>query len=213
VPATLLITLNPVDDPPTTSALSLATVVDVPVRGTLPGVDPEAGALTWEIVTPPASGTLVLTDAASGAITYTPALGQTTPVGFTYRVSDGTTWSATANGTVQLSTPLAEVRPLVISSPPREGVIGATCTYLITVDTRALPPGFDLRFQVVGLPSGATVSVTRTTATSATLTWDQTGAAEVHRQIGLLVSDAITGTACFQPVQVLWLAIAPGGAG
>lgn len=212
-PATTLITLTPVDDPPTTSALTLGTVVDVPVRATLPGADPEEGALTWEIVTLPVSGTLVLDDASTGAVTYTPASGQTMQATFTFRVGDGTTWSAPSTATIKLSTPLAEVRPLIVSSPVREGVIGQTYSYQVTIDTSALPPGYDLRFQVVGQPAGATVDITRDTATTATLTWDQTGAPDVHRQLGLLVSDAITGTASYQAVQVLWLATAPGGAG
>lgn len=213
IPASTTITLTPVDDPPTTSAATLVTVVDVPVRATLPGDDPEDGALTWEIVTAPASGVLVIDDAASGAVTYTPALGQTTDATFTFRVGDGTTWSVPASGTLRVTGRLAGVRPQIVSSPPREGVIGATCTYLITVDTTALPPGSDLRYQVVGSPAGATLSVTRTTATTATLTWDQTGAPDVHREVGVLVSDTITGTAGYQAVQILWLAVAPGGAG
>lgn len=215
VAATTTITLTPVDDLPTTSAITLVTVVEVPVRATLPGVDPENGALTWEIVTAPASGTLTLTNAATGAVTYTPALGQVADASFTFRVRDGrlTTWSAPALATVRLTALLDSVRPLIISSPLREGVIGATYTYLITVDTTALPPGSDLRYQVVGAPVGATVTVTRTTATTATLTWDQTGAAGLHRQVGVVVSDTITGTAGYQAVQIHWLAVAPGGAG
>jgi hypothetical protein len=213
VAATTSITLTPVDDPPTTTAATLLTVVDVPVRGTLPGTDPEGGALTWELVSAPASGVLVLDDAATGAVSYTPATGQVADATFTFRVSDGTTWSAPATGTVRLTARLAATRPAIVSSPPREGVIAATYTYLITVDVGALPPGADLRYQVIGVPAGATVGVVRTSATSATLTWDQSGAADMHRQVGLLVGDTATGTAVYQAVQVLWLAVAPGGAG
>lgn len=213
VPATTTITLTPVDDPPTTTATTLLSVVDVPVRATLPGEDPEGGALIWEIVSMPANGSLTLDDASNGTVTYTPASGQTADAAFTFRVSDGTTWSATTTATIRLTAALAAVRPLIVSSPPREAVIGAPYTYVITVDVSALPPGADLRYQVVGVPTGATVSVTRTTATSATLTWDQSGAANIHRQVGVLVSDATTGTASFQTVQILWLAVAPGGAG
>ena len=211
--ATTTLTLTPVDDPPTTSAITLVTVADISTPATLPGTDPEAGTLTWEIVTAPAFGTLTLTNANTGAVTYVSATGQTTDTSFTFRVRDGLTWSAPATATVKLSTPLANARPLVVSSPPREGVIGATFTYLMTIDVSALPPGADLRFQILNPPTGATVNVTRTTATTATLTWDQTGSADIHRQIGVLVSDATTGTASYQPIQVLWLAVAPAGPG
>ncbi len=215
VAASSLITLSPVDDPPTTSAVTLATVVDVPVTGTLPGNDPEGGTLTWELVTPPTTGTLTLDDVNTGAVTYTPVSGQSTDVTFTFRVSDGVTWSSPATGTVRMTARLAAVRPLIISSPPREAVIGATYTYQITAALNALPPGADLRYFVVGTPAGATVTVTATriTATTATLTWDQTGAPDTHRQIGVLVSDVVTGTATYQAIHVLWLAVAPGGAG
>ena len=156
---------------------------------------------------------LTLDDVNSGAVTYTPVSGQSTDVTFTFRVSDGVTWSSPATGTVRMTARLAAVRPLIISSPPREAVIGATYTYQITAALNALPPGADLRYLVVGAPAGATVTVTRITATTATLTWDQTGAPDMHRQIGVLVSDVPTWTATYQAIHVLWLAVAPGGAG
>ena len=211
--ASALITLTPVDDPPTTSAVTLATVVDVPVTGTLPGTDPEGGVLTWELVTYPITGTLTLDNVNTGAVTYTPASGQSTDDTFTFRVSDGVTWSSPAIGTVRITARLAAVRPLIISCPPREAVIGATYTYVMTAALNALPPGADLRYLVVGAPAGATVTITRITATTATLTWDQTGAPDTHRQVGVLVSDATTGTAIYQAIHVFWLAVTPGGAG
>jgi hypothetical protein len=211
--ASMTVTLTPVDDPPTTSDITLATVVDIPVQVTLPGHDPEAGLLTWEILTLPTAGTLTLLDANSGSVRYSPALGQTIDTSFTYRVGDGITWSAPATGSVRLTTTFSSVRPLIVSAPAREAVIGATYTYVLTVNVSALPPGADLIYQIVNPPAGATVAISRTTATTATLTWDQTGAADVHRQVGVLVSDTITATASYQPVQLVWLAVAPGGPG
>ncbi len=211
--ASSLITLTPVNDPPTTSAVTLATVVDVPVTGTLPGTDPEAGTLTWELLTLPVTGTLTLDQVNTGAVTYAPVSGQSTDVTFTFRVSDGVTWSLPATGTVRLTARLAAVRPLITSCPPREAVIGATYTYQMTAALSALPPGADLRYLVVSAPAGATVIVTRTTATTATLSWDQTGAPDTHRQVGVLVSDVTTGTAIYQAIHVFWLAVTPGGAG
>jgi hypothetical protein len=179
----------------------------------LPGNDPEAGTLTWELLTLPVTGTLTLDQVNTGAVTYAPVSGQSTDVTFTFRVSDGVTWSLPATGTVRLTARLAAVRPLITSCPPREAVIGATYTYQMTAALNALPPGADLRYLVVGAPAGATVTVTRITATTATLSWDQTGAPDTHRQVGVLVSDVTTGTAIYQAIHVFWLAVTPGGAG
>jgi Cadherin-like/Bacterial Ig domain len=212
-PASVQVSVTPIDDPPTTNDVALATVLDIPLPGTLPGSDPEQGALTWEITTPAAFGTVTLTNPATGAFLFTPASGQSATDSFTYRVSDGTTWTSIATATVRVSLPVAIERPIIVSSPPREGVYGVTLSYLVTVDTGALPPGFDLRFQIVSAPSGATCTVTRTTATSATLTWVQTGTTAEHYQIGLVVSDATTGTAAYQPIHVHWVTVASGGAG
>jgi Cadherin-like/Bacterial Ig domain len=212
-PATAQIQVIPINDPPTTSNLSLATVVDIAITGTLPGSDPELDALTWEITTAPTFGTVLLTNSSTGAFTFTPALGQSATATFSYRVSDGTAWSSVATATVRVSLPVATERPIIVSSPPREGIYAGTLTYLITVDTSALPPGYDLRYQLVSLPSGANCAVTRTTATTATLTWTQSGTTAEHKQVGVIVSDAVTGTASYQAIQVHWSSTAPGGAG
>jgi hypothetical protein len=213
VAVTTTVSLVPVDDPPQASASMLITVAELSVDGILIGSDPENGALTWEIVTPPTSGTLTLLNAATGAVRYLPAAGVAGDLTFTARVSDGTTWSSPATITVRITDRLAGVRPLIVSAPPREGVFGAPLTYQVTTQLGALPSGTDLAFQLIGIPSGSTATVTKTSAISATITWTATGTSEQHQQIGLLVSDPVTGISSYQAIQVLWQITAPAGPG
>ncbi len=209
---TTTVSLVPVDEAPQVSASMLVSVTDVPAEGLLIGNDPEGGALTWEIVTPPASGTATLVDVVTGAVRYVPVAGATGDITFTVRASDGTVWSTPATVTVRITDRLAAVRPQVISSPPREGFLGTALTYQVTVDLGGLPDGADLAFQLVGVPAGSTATVLKTGATSATVTWTASGTPQQHQQLGLLVSDPVTGISSYQPIQVLWQAPV-GGAG
>lgn len=209
---TTTVSLVPVDEAPQVSASMLVTVTDVPAEGLLTGSDPEGGALTWEIVTAPASGTAMVVDVVTGAVRYVSAPGATGDITFTVRASDGTTWSAPATVTVRITDRLAAVRPQVISSPPREGFLGTALTYQVTVDLGGLPGGTDLAFQLVGVPNGSTATVLKTGATSATVTWTASGTPQQHQQLGLLVSDPVTGISSYQPIQILWQAPV-GGAG
>jgi len=212
VAVTTTVALTPVDDPPVASATQLVTVTDVPAEGFLVGSDPEGGALTWELVTPPATGTLTVVNATTGAVRYVPAAGATGDVTFTARASDGTTWSAPATVTVHITDRLAAVRPLIISSPPREGYLGTAVVYQLTAELGALPLGTVLQFQVVGIPAGSTATVSATSATSATVIWTATGTPQQHQQLGVIVSDPVTGVSSYQPLQLLWQAPI-GGAG
>lgn len=76
--------------------------------------DPEAGVLTVNIVTPPATGTLVNNN--DGTVTYTPITGTGSPITFTYTITDnGVTplTSAPATVTLTLVTP--------VNNPPVAG--------------------------------------------------------------------------------------------
>ena len=213
IAVTTTVTLVPVNDPPQATDSMLVTDTDVPAEGILIGSDPENAALTWQIVSAPATGTLTLLNAASGAVRYDPVAGATGDITFTARVSDGTTWSSPATIIIRITGRLAAVRPLIISAPPREGVLGAPLTYQVTTQLGALPSGTDLTFQLIGVPTGSTATVIKTGPTSATVTWTANGTPQQHQQIGLIVSDPVTGISSYQPVQVLWQTTAPSGSG
>ncbi len=197
--------------PPVATSTTLLTVEGVAVAGMLGASDVENDTLTWEIVMSPSSGTLVLT-ASTGAVVYTPVLGVSGEVTFTFRVFDGRLWSSPATATVRLTARLAETRPQVVSSPPRLGWLGDPLLYQVVVDVSTLPPGADLGFTVVAAPAGSTVILTKTGATTATLSWTATGTPDAHQQLEILVSDPLSGTSDHQTIQVLWRT-PPGGAG
>lgn len=203
---TTTVALVPVDDAPQVVDSLLVTVADIPAEGLLVGSDPEGATLTWEIVSAPASGSATVTDSATGAVRYVPASGATGDVTFTVRASDGATWSAPATVTVRITDRFAAVRPQITSSPPREGFLGTPLAYQVTVDLGGLAAGSDLTFQAIGVPTGSTVTVVKTGATTATVTWTASGTPQSHQQLGLLVSDPATGTSSYQAIQVLWQA-------
>lgn len=62
------------------------------------------GPFTWSIVSPPGAGTAAFPSSSTGTVSYTPPADHTTPVTFTYRVTDGGgRQSAPATVTVRFS--------------------------------------------------------------------------------------------------------------
>ncbi len=82
----------------------------VPAPGVLKNdVDADGDALTAQVVTGVAQGTLILS--ANGAFTYTAAAGFAGADSFTYRVSDGVAWSLPAAVVLTVSLPPLPTRP------------------------------------------------------------------------------------------------------
>jgi hypothetical protein len=106
-PATVTITVAPVNDAPTASAQSVAAVEDTDKAITLTGDDGDPDVtqtLTFAIAAGPAHGTLIGFDAATGAVTYRPAANYNGPDSFTFTVTDNGTPSLTsAPATVSIS--------------------------------------------------------------------------------------------------------------
>jgi hypothetical protein len=99
-PATITITVNPVDDPPTADPISLVTSAGDFVGVTLTGSDPDGDPLTFAIVQPPSSGTLT---GSAPTLTYTPNAGFVGLDTFTYTANDGTSDSAPATVTINVT--------------------------------------------------------------------------------------------------------------
>ncbi|MBI2215870.1 MAG: tandem-95 repeat protein [Candidatus Rokubacteria bacterium] len=95
-PATVAITVNPVNDVPTATSFSASTVETMPVTLTLLGTDPEGDPVTFAIVagSGPSNGTLG--PVVGTTVTYTPDPGFTGLDGFRFTVSDGSLTSAEA---------------------------------------------------------------------------------------------------------------------
>lgn len=99
--ATVTLEVRPVNDPPRAGADRYATPEDTPLTVTpasgLLGndFDPEGQSLTAALVTPPAHGTVEI--AADGSFVYRPGPDYFGSDRFTYRVSDGQTFSPAAS--------------------------------------------------------------------------------------------------------------------
>ncbi|EMR01517.1 Ig-like domain-containing protein [Cesiribacter andamanensis] len=99
-PATITITIVPVNDAPLAVAQSLATAEDTPLAITLAGTDTEGDALSYTIGTPPAHGSL---SGTAPDLVYTPAADYAGADAFTFRVSDGALDSPTATVTITIN--------------------------------------------------------------------------------------------------------------
>ena len=87
-PATVALTVTPVNDPPAVADLDLTVARGQTVSGTLVGSDADHDALVFAIASPPTQGTARITDPALGTFTYTaPADGDADT--FTVFASDG----------------------------------------------------------------------------------------------------------------------------
>ncbi len=88
--------------PPTASDVAITLSEDTPAQGTFVGSDPEGDTLSAAIVTAPPKGSVVVSGSNPLAFTYTPRLNQNGADSFTYRVTDGRSYSlpATVNITI-----------------------------------------------------------------------------------------------------------------
>jgi VCBS repeat-containing protein len=84
--ATILITVESVNDAPTATGQSVSTAEDTPVQITLVAADVDGDALTYVVVTQPQHGAL---SGTGGTLTYTPAANYFGPDSFTFKVNDG----------------------------------------------------------------------------------------------------------------------------
>jgi len=103
-PATVSISVTPVNDAPLANPQSVTTQQETPVAITLTGSDVEGGALIFQIVDGPAHGTL---GGAAPNLTYTPAAGYAGDDSFSFKANDGELDSnvATVSITVEASGP------------------------------------------------------------------------------------------------------------
>jgi VCBS repeat-containing protein len=121
-PATVTITVIPVNDPPAATDDASTTAEDTPLTVAAPGVlandsDPDNNPLSAVLVSGPSHGTLTLNP--DGSFTYTPATNHTGSDSFTYQASDG-------NLASELATVILTVT--AVNDPPTVTVAaGGTC--------------------------------------------------------------------------------------
>jgi hypothetical protein len=106
-------TISAVDDLPVAADKTVTTAYQKAVSVTMTGSDAETCNLTFQIVTPPAHGTLGTPSSIacvsapptsdSSKVTYTPASGFSGADSFSYRVSDGVQWSTPATVSITVA--------------------------------------------------------------------------------------------------------------
>jgi gliding motility-associated-like protein len=148
---TFKINILPVNDLPVAQNATFSGSYTAPLNGTLTATDPDNTALTYSVVSAPASGNVILNP--NGSFTYTPA-GTATPgnvITFTFRVFDGTGYSNTATVTITL-----------IDLPPT----GMPATYRTLEDLAVNgtlqgtdPEGSAVTFQISKVPSKGSVTL------------------------------------------------------
>lgn len=143
------VTVNVLNQPPSTSDVSLSTIQNMMATGQVIATDPNGNPLTYTLQSPPVNGTAAVN--ADGSFTYTPNTGYTGPDSFTVLVSDG--FGGTAIATVTIN---------VVNQPP----IAQTQNFT-TVQNTALsgqiiatdPDGDALAYQLSSLPANGTAVV------------------------------------------------------
>ncbi len=100
VPAVVSLTVTAVNDVPVATAVNAVTEVGIPIALTLTGSDAEGDALTWDIASVPARGTL---SGSGAAWTYTPNPAWAGTDEFTFTVSDGSGTSLVTTATITVA--------------------------------------------------------------------------------------------------------------
>ncbi len=123
-PATVSITVNNVNNPPSATAQQVSTATDTPLDITLTGTDADSDPLSFVVATSPTSGAL---SGTAPNLTYTPAAGFRGDDSFTFTVNDGTDTSsaATVAITVNNAVPMADAQSV---STPENTPLGITLT-------------------------------------------------------------------------------------
>ncbi len=125
-PATVSITITPVNDPPVATPRTATTAEDTAVPVVLAGTDVEGASLSFAIASPPANGSL---SGSPPNLTYTPKANFHGADSFTFRVNDGSANSAAAAVGITVTpvndAPVANSRSI---STGRNTAVAATLT-------------------------------------------------------------------------------------
>ena len=152
-PATISISITPVNDAPVATAQSVTTPEDTAKAISLAGTDIEGDTLTCTVVTPPAKGVL---SGAAPNLTYTPSSNANGSDAFVFKVNDGNLDSAPVTVSI---TVLPVNDPPTISGTPA-ATVNEDSAYSFT-PTASDPDAGDTRtFAITNKPSWAAFSTT-----------------------------------------------------
>ena len=206
--ATATVTVTPVNDAPSSSGLAVTTDEDTPRAfgaADFPFSDGDTGdnlqAVRIDSLPTPASlGALTLNGAALsagqeiavgniGTLVFTPALNASGDVSFTYSVSDGDEFSATANAAITIA---AVNDPPTISGSPQTRV-SAGGTYNFTPGGGDVDDGDTLEYAISTLPEWADFD-TATGALTNKTNRPNSGDIRNYEDIVISVTDGIIAT-------------------
>ena len=147
--ATVLITVNPVNDAPVANNQAVLVIEDTPTPITLSASDADGDPITYIVLTQPAHGTL---SGTAPNLTYTPTLNYNGGDSFTFKVNDGTVDSNTATVTITVTpvndAPIANNQSVIVT----EDIAKAITLTATDVDANALT------YTVVTPPTHGTLS-------------------------------------------------------
>ena len=153
-PATVSITVTPVNDPPVANSQSVSVVKNVAKAITLTGSDVDGDILTYAVATNPTNGTLTGT---APNLTYMPNTDYTGPDSFTFTVSDGLAISAPATVSITVSAPVPGTFSISASPGTRNVNRGGQTTYTVTL-TASGGYSSTVALTATGLPTDASAS-------------------------------------------------------
>ena len=124
-PATVTLTITPVNDAPVADDGALTTDEDIASGDILSASDVDSSSWTYSIVTNGSRGTAVITNPSTGAYTYTPDLNEYGADTFTFKVNDGLADSNTATVDITINpindAPVAETGALALDEDTLSG--------------------------------------------------------------------------------------------
>jgi|GEM_PF-6131431 len=107
-PATVSLTITPVNDAPVATSETLVTKEDTPLHGSVTATDVDGDTLTYSLVNGPQHGTISFN--SDGTYTYTPNADYNGGDNFTYKANDGSLSSNT--GSVNLTVTAVDDAPV-----------------------------------------------------------------------------------------------------
>lgn len=114
LPATVSVTIAPVNDVPQAQDLALSAVEDKTAKGTMTATDIEGNPVTFAVASAPSRGVVTITNALTGTFTYKPVSNFNGADQFTYTASDSGGSSSPA--TVAIAVAPVNDRPRALNS-------------------------------------------------------------------------------------------------
>lgn len=195
------IIIQPINQPPTMTAMTLSTVSGLGVAGTLTASDTDGPALSFAVTSPPTQGTLTSFDASSGSFVYTPAITAVGSDSFQVVADDGLATSAVTTITIIITSPASSPRLWITSDAPMEAQTGERLRWTVHVDTSELTLAPDLRFDLIAAPAGMILAADPANA-EASVTWPAV-AGSGHVLFQVRVWDTVSGISEVQQVCIL----------